>query len=154
MCSHSKIMHSSSTSSIAASLRTAAAIMGYKSTAPLLPLLLQLSVQQQPESGPALTPKKPHACLLQPHEKLAARAVQLQNLYGLSREQLAKLARSFPRLVFAHSHATLKLKALLLQLQLLGDGSHVAHDQLAPEIERIFRACPQVKPSHGVLALG
>lgn len=149
VCSHAKVMRGLSTTGVAASLRTCAAIMGHDSTAPLLPLLLQLSEQQHPpESGAAPTPRKPHACLLQPHEKLAARAVQLQALYGLSREQLAQLTRAFPRLVFAASHATLKLKALLLQLQLLGDGSHVAQDQLAPEIERIFRVCPQVGEGH------
>jgi hypothetical protein len=75
---------------------------------------------------------------------LAARAVQLQKLYGLDRGQLGKIGRQFPGLVFASSSSTTKLKALLLQLQLLGDGSHVAGDKLAPGIEKMFRTCPQV----------
>lgn len=124
--------------------------MGYDNPAPLLPLLLQLTTPTETDestavSTPAGLSKRPHSFLLQPAEQLAARAVQLQQLYGLSREQLAKMARQFPQTVFAKSSNTTKLKALLLQLQLLGDGSHTAGDRLAPEIEKLFRKCPQVR---------
>jgi hypothetical protein len=145
-------------SSVAASLRTCAAVMGHASPAPLLPLLLHLTSpapaaaadadsdsDSASSAAAAGAAKRPYAFLLQPAEKLAARAVALQKLYGLDRQQLAKLARGYPQLVFASSSNTAKLKALLLQLQLLGDGSRVAAGgELAPEVVKMFRNCPQV----------
>lgn len=144
VCAYSKVRRGP-TNKVLASLRTCAAVLGHDSPAPLLPLLLQLKAAAEPdESAVAAASKRPYAFLLQPAEKLAARAVQLQKLYGIDREHLGRIARQFPGLVFASSSSTTKLKALLLQLQLLGDGSHVAGDKLAPEMEKMFRTCPQV----------
>lgn len=148
VCSYARVMRGP-TVKVTASLRTCATVMGYKNPAPLLPLLLQLTTptetdESTAEATPTGLSKRPHAYLLLPAEQLASRAVQLQQLYGLSREQLAKLARQFPQTVFAKSSSTTKLKALLLQLQLLGDGSCAAGDRLAPDIQKLFKKCPQV----------
>jgi hypothetical protein len=140
--------------------------MGHASPAPLLPLLLrhvrheqqrqQQYEQQQEQDGSSsdvdadaysVRPARrhPYAYLLQPAEKLAARALHIQQLYGLTREQLAKLARWHPGTVLGNSQATTKLKALLLQLQLLGDSEGQATDgQLTPEVAAMLAKYPRV----------
>jgi hypothetical protein len=135
--------------------------MGYPSPALLLPRLLrhmQLEQQQQEEQQQDATAasivvehnvcparRHPYAYLLQPAEKLAARALHIQQLYGLSREQLGRLARWHPGTVLGHSQATTKLKALLLQLQLLGDAEgHASDGQLTPEVAAMLARTPRV----------
>lgn len=145
VCSYRAVIRAANTNSLVASLRTSAAIMGHDSPKPLLPLLLRQPAAYTDRPGASGSGRRQYAFLFQPAHKLAARAVQLQKLYGLSRTNLEQLARHFPNLVLVNDSATQRLKVMLLQVQLLGDGRLGQDDQVAPEMEKMIRACPQVR---------
>jgi len=146
VCSFHAVIRAVNMSSVAASLRTSAAIMGYDNPGALLPLLLREppSYQKQERPYAAGSGRRPYAFFFQPAERLAARAVNMQKLYNLDRKGLTRLARHFPKSVLATDSATRKLKAMLLQVQLLGDGRPSGEDQLAPEMAKMLQKCPQV----------